>query len=161
MASRGRGGGFFIDIDGADEMIRSLNLALPQLQQMARNVARGEAGRSIVQMLKASVPVKTGELRSGIAMHDMGDSGGVKLGYIGALSRGNNGGGRFQKGTWVESGTKPHTIHDVKFNGRFYSEVHHPGQKGKGIARRTLYASRSTIERGMMLECQKMFESTS
>lgn len=90
-------------------------------------------------------PKKSGTLVGNIGIHDEGTKG-VMVGYLGALSHGNRGGGREQRGAWVESGTKPHPIRARRADSLFFAganieSVDHPGSRGQRVASKAMRAA--------------------
>ena len=138
---------FAIQIDRLDELGADLDrLARGGLREAILRSLRGDGGKALAAEMRLRAPKRTGTLRDNIDVHEMGGNQ-VLVGYLGAdVINASVRGAREQRGAWVESGTRPHTIKakDGKglfFGGRFVEEVHHPGSKGQGIARKSIRAA--------------------
>lgn len=135
-----------------------------QLREALRAALRGDGGEALASEMKRRAPVRTGGLVSRIGVHTSGAGFGrdeVRVGYLGALSGGNKGGGRNQLGAWVESGTNPHKIraprgHAMSVNGQWLTEVDHPGARAHRVASRSLTAARWEVESAVVDEIDKM-----
>lgn len=113
-----RRGGHFIEIEGLDEIIASLRGGINEMHKLMRDIMRGEVGQAMLAYMLPQVPIGRKRVPAGRAnmvartrLYDMGERGGVEVGYRGEMVA-NPGvqGARFQLGAWIESGTKPHWI---------------------------------------------------
>jgi hypothetical protein len=144
--SRGRYGGLFVDVDGLGELGADLTNFEKRLPMALRLSLQGDGGDTLVDEMKRRAPKgKTGELHRNIRKHNDGND--VRVGYQGELSHGNRGGGRFQKGAWIESGTRPHEIRArtrggslLIAGGRNVEVVQHPGSRKYKVADKSLRA---------------------
>lgn len=132
------------------EGLRELNAAIDALSSRELNHAimdavRGKGGREMAKTMRQLTPKRTGMTHRYTKVWDEGGyKDDVEIGYKGPLSFGNRGGGRFQVGAWLESGTKPHEIkahrdkHGMFVKGKFVTHVNHPGIKGRKMAKRAM-----------------------
>lgn len=170
--------GFRIDIEGIEALSTSLGLNAQQMNHAVQKALAGPGGEDLAADMRSRTPVGTGSFgahtRDDIKVRDEGLRKGVLVGYQGQLSGGNKGGGRLQKGAWLESGTKPHVIHTkrnkggagnlqsftsakaMRFNGVFTETVHHPGTKAQWIAKKSLKSARSSVESAIVDELNIM-----
>jgi hypothetical protein len=160
-ANRGyasRRGGQFIEIEGLDEIIRSLGMGINTMHKIIREMMRGEVGQAMLAYMLPQVPIGRrfgspgrGTMVSRTRLWDFGERGGVEIGYRGEMVQ-NPGvqGARYQLGTWIESGTRRHTIvpknakmlHWEDSTGHhFASKVEVSGIRGRYIALQTLQAN--------------------
>lgn len=138
------GRGLRISIDGLEALGADLSkLEPPGLQNIVRDSLKGGGGKALVTEMRNTVPRRTGQLYSGIRVEaEPGED--VLIGYVGERAYSSLiANAREQRGVWVESGTRPHTIkaknaESLFFAGRNIEQVEHPGQKGQGIARRAI-----------------------
>lgn len=138
---------FSVSIDGLDELGADIaRLGHNGLREAIRRSLRGAGGEALASEMRLRAPRKTGTLRDNIDVHGgAGDD--VTVGYQGAMvTNAAVQGAREQRGAWVESGTRPHTIKarnkaSLFFAGRAIEEVQHPGSKGQGVARKSIRAA--------------------
>lgn len=125
-------------------------LSPPGLRNAILKSLRGRGGQALATEMRIRAPHKSGGLIGGIDVHSgtAGSKGAddVLVGYQGGLSGGNRGGGRYQLGAWIESGTAPHEIvsrdgGSLKFNGGSFERVNHPGIRGRRIAAKSMKAA--------------------
>lgn len=134
--------GLRIEVEGLREMGADLREFERRLPLAIKASLRGEGGRALATEMKMRAPSRSGILRSGIGVFTDGD--GAMIGYQGAAAKYSNiAGARDQRGAWVESGTKPHTIRArdggaMLLGGKFVEEVHHPGSRGQGVAQKAI-----------------------
>lgn len=159
MASRG----FRIDIEGIERVSTALGLTADQMRHAIQRSLAGHAGEALLSSMKARTPVRTGTLKGGEAIRDMGPAKGVTVGYQGAASGGAVANGREQRGVWVESGTKPHAIRAkhakallLTGSGREVFSVQHPGAKGQRVAEKSLRAERAEMTEWIVEELNDM-----
>lgn len=164
-----RSRGLHITIEGLEELGADLSrLQRPGLSNAIRQSLRGAGGEALATEMKLRAPHRTGGLAAGIGVHtaDAGSKHGVTgneqvlVGYLGGLSGGHNGGGRFQLGAWVESGTKPHMIQPrvtkqqglffskstqsknaLAFDGGVFANARHPGSRAQRVAAKSIKAA--------------------
>lgn len=166
---------FRIDITGIEGLSRTLGLTAEQMREAVRRGLAGDGGEALAIEMRSRTPRgpgghhyyhqgfrSWGHTRDDIRVHDEGAKG-VYVGYQGALSFGNKGGGRLQKGAWLESGTKPHTIRAKRFRrlyiaGHYVKSVEHPGSRPQRIAQKSLRATKWEVESGIIDEINKMAE---
>ena len=160
-------GSYRIDIAELESLARSVGLTDKQLNHAIQDALKGDAGRLLLREIKGRTPIgpgKTGgHTRSNERIEDRGRAEGVFVGYIGELNEGAVQGSRNQKGAWLESGTKPHTIkprhregrHGLLFGGRFVEAVEHPGAKPLRIVQKSLRAAKQGIESAVLVEIDK------
>lgn len=156
-----------ITIDGLEKLGADLEaLGSNKLPLAIYRALAGKGGEALATEMRQREPVVTGDLRSQTKVHDMGHQQ-VRIGYLGQLSFGNRGGGRFQKGAWVESGTQPHDIivgrghtgHFAKalaFNGVIVDKVSHPGARAQRIAAKSIRAAMWEVESAVVDEIDKL-----
>lgn len=141
--------GLRFSIEGLEELGADMGrLAHPGLRDAIRESLRGAGGEALAAEMRTRAPRRYGGLISGIGIHS-GAAGSrsqddVFVGYQGGLSGGNRGGGRFQLGAWIESGTKPHEIRArdggmlLGHRGVYAERVSHPGTRGQRVAARSI-----------------------
>lgn len=140
------GRGLRIDIDGLEEMGADLaRLQPPGLRHAIRDSLRDPAGGggALVSEMRLRAPSRSGTLISGIDIHNApGDD--VLVGYLGDHASGSHiANARDQRGAWVESGTRPHTIkakraESLFFAGRNIESVEHPGSRPQKVAQKAM-----------------------
>jgi len=144
-----RHGGRYLEIDGLDSIVKSLQGGINELHRLMRDIMRGEVGEAMLAYMLPQVP--RGRVRTtGVSpmwtrtrIWDMGESGGVEIGYKGeAVLNPGVQGARFQLGTWIESGTRSHMVMPKKgsvmkftHDGRLYVSR---GHAVKGIKKRLI-----------------------
>jgi hypothetical protein len=148
------GRGLKISVDGLEELGADMSkLAKGGLEEAIRRSLRGAGGNALALEMKARSPRLTGDLVAHIGVHSQGDA--VLVGYHGGISNTVTSNSRDQKGVWVESGTKPHTIRAgarnsaaqaLYFGGKYVEEVHHPGARGRGVAQKSIRAAQWEVE---------------
>jgi hypothetical protein len=145
----GRYGGFYVDVEGLEELARGAGLGARQIADVWREIMRGPFGDEFLQELKArtSDARRTGYTLSRMKVNDHGADG-VEIGIPSddtarhpASSRAN----AKSVGVWLESGTRMHYIpttispyNKVAFNGVVVSRVAHPGTRATKPMFRTL-----------------------
>lgn len=168
-----------IDIVGLERLVEATGLTAAHLKLAVQEALRGEAGKLLVNEMKARTPMGPGSFgghtRDDEKVRDLGLRGGVLVGYQGQLSGGNRGGGRLQKGAWLESGTKPHKIeakregsgkggfttrHALKINGVYRESVQHHGSRALKIADKSLKAAKWDIEDAIVERINEMAEES-
>jgi hypothetical protein len=138
--------GLRIDVDGLRELGADLREFERRLPLAIRASLRGDGGGALATEMKMRAPSRSGTLRSGIGVYVDGD--GAMVGYRGAAAKFSGvAGARDQRGAWVESGTKPHTIRAknggaLLLGGKFVEEVHHPGSRGQGVAQKSIRSAK-------------------
>jgi hypothetical protein len=145
------GRGFRVTAEGLEELGADMGrLKHPGLRNAILKSLRGAGGQALATEMRTRAPRRTGGLVDGIDVHSgtAGSKGAddVLVGYQGGLSGGNRGGGRFQLGAWIESGTAPHEIvprdgGSLKFNGGSFERVMHPGIRGRRVAAKSMKAA--------------------
>jgi hypothetical protein len=138
-----RSNSFSVDIDGLREWGAAVDqLKSGQLRHAVLDALRGAGGEAIVKSMHERIRSRTGTTKRYTKVHGTtGYQEDVEVGYKGPLSFGNKGGGRFNVGAWLESGTKAHIIRprqrggSLFFSGSHVTEVQHPGQRGRKIAK--------------------------
>ena len=145
------GRGLRITLDGLEEMGADLSrLGRNGIRDAINQSLRGEGGEALATEMKLRAPRRTGRLHSGIGVHvgarSKGHLSDVEVGYVGELSHGNKGGGRFQLGAWIESGTKPHEIRardggSLVLGGNHFEKVDHPGSRPQRVASKSIRAA--------------------
>lgn len=159
--ARSRGGVGWITIEGLEWLGADLeHLAYPGLFLAINRALRGKGGRAMVEYMHMLEPERSGDLKRKTKIHAETHTSDVLVGYLGELSHGNKGGGRNQKGAWIESGVKPHDIvakrnkqsgeftakrHSLFFGGTYTEKVHHPGFRGRKIAKKAMDATETTM----------------
>jgi hypothetical protein len=157
-----------IDIEGLEGLTQTLGLTARDLNNAVQTALRGRAGEALAAEMKSRTPIGKGSFgshtRDDIDVHDKGPAGGVLVGYQGGLSGGHNGGGRLQKGAWLESGIQPHEIsvnvdtkaggqfgrsystkRALKFNGVVRDTVKHPGSRPQKIADKSMKSAKEEV----------------
>jgi len=125
-----------IDIQGLEAMGAQISqLSSPGLKNAIRASLRGAGGEALATEMKLRAPKRTGRLAAQIGIKD-GVGGEVSVGYQ----------GEDNIGTFVESGTKPHTIKARQnkamwFGGHWVKSVEHPGFRGRFVAKKSLKAA--------------------
>lgn len=163
-----------IDIEGIEGLAQTLGLTARDLNHAVQKALAGEGGDALMREMRSRTPVGKGSFgshtRDDIDVHNLGWGKGVKVGYQGGLSGGNNGGGRLQKGAWLESGTKPHEINvnsdkrsgrftsakALRFNGVSRDRVQHPGTRGLKIAAKSMKSAKWEVEASIVDELNIM-----
>jgi hypothetical protein len=145
----GRFGGFFIDVEGLEEMAKGAGLGAREIADVWRAIMRGPFGAEFLRELKAraSDNRRTGYTMSRMKAADHG-SDGVEIGIPeGDTARhpSSNRANAKSVGVWLESGTRMHLIPTtvtpytrMSFNGRVVTRVAHPGTKASRPMFRTL-----------------------
>jgi hypothetical protein len=140
--------GLRIDIEGLEDLGVDLQrLQPPGLRHAIRDSLRDPAGGggALASEMRLRAPSRTGTLVGGIGIHNQaGDD--VLVGYLGALAGGAVANAREQRGAWVESGTRPHTIKAKRaealfFGGRTVEQVEHPGSRPQKVAQKSMNAA--------------------
>lgn len=165
-----RSRGLSITVEGLEALGADMErLAPPGLRNAIRTSLRGAGGQALAGEMRLRAPRgETGGLIAGIdvhasaagSKHAVTGNDDVLIGYLGALSGGNNGGGRFQLGAWIESGTAPHMIQPkvtkrkslfgskmsqsknaLAFDGGVFANASHPGIRGRRVAAKSIRAA--------------------
>lgn len=136
---RGRYGGMMLDVEGLERLDADLHDFERRLPLAIRASLRGEGGEALASAMRSGAPRRSGTLVAGIGVHPQ-PGGAVLVGYQGALAGGAVVNAREQRGVWVESGTKPHSINPrrkkaLAFFGSVVEEVRmHPGSRAQKVA---------------------------
>lgn len=174
MARRRTARGLQVDIEGIDELVGALKRGERDLPKVYRAALEGEGGEAIASQARMRVPRWTGSLAASIKVRKAGPRDFLQAGLMalggkaGAVTVGSEGkhprnGMSLQSvGTWVESGTKAHTIGKgdrtntawghrrrggLKLsNGQFVSGVNHPGTRGRRVMSQSLRAAQWEVE---------------
>lgn len=161
---RGRYGGLMIEVEGLEEYSDAINrISREGLRRAIRASLRGAGGEALASEMRAKSPKRSGGLVAGISVHAVaGDD--VLVGYQGGVAKTSLiVGAREQRGVWVESGVKPHTIQPkqkrsgrlnlrgkfeetsvtqkrqaLSIDGGVYSAAYHPGYRGRKVAQKSM-----------------------
>lgn len=134
--------GINITIDGLLELGADLKrLDRPGLKMAIRESLRGAGGEAIAAEMRVRAPKRTGGMVSRIRVYDdLGSGGDVSVGYKG------DGVYPDALGTWIESGTQPHTIKarnggTLAIGNGMYKSVNVQGIKAKRVAHYSIKAA--------------------
>lgn len=132
-----------------DESLKAVLAELDKIPaKIEQNIVRGAlraAAKPMLEAAQTNVPVKSGALRDSIRISSNVDR---RAGEIKVTVKA---GGKTKKGDpyyahMVEFGTKPHVIKGpVRFNGKWYMNLQHPGSRPSGFMRRAFDATGGAV----------------